>query len=214
MIDMAKLTRLTESEESIVQEFFKDQPMGRFLELGAKDGEPGGSSEPCWNLLIKGWAGYYCEPNPISCASLIENIWPYKNQVQIFNGAVTGTTRFGALNMSLEYEYSSCSSLVPNWINRQSFVTTDPSLVSLDTNCIGFGSLLAHIGINFDFVSIDIEGSDEEVITSVDWNRFTDLKLICLENPSQVSISQVGQAGFAPIGITKHLNMLFTKKIG
>ena len=98
------MIELAGSEEEIVREFFKDQPHGRFLELGAHTGEPRHESEPCWNLLAKGWDGYYCEPNPFNCTKLIRNTWPYRNQIRIFNGAVTGINRFDALYIALDDE--------------------------------------------------------------------------------------------------------------
>ena len=208
------MIELTDSEESIVQEFFKDQPMGRFLELGAKDGEPRNETEPCWNLLAKGWNGYYCEPNPISCGKLIRNTWPYRNQTRIFNGAVAGTNRFDALYIALDDELASCSSLDLEWMNKQPFVTTRQYPFGLNTHSIGFDQLIQYIGSDFDFISIDIEGSDNEVIASVDWNIFTNLKLICAEHPSYDSSVHLAKAGFIATGVTKNSNVFFVKKIG
>ena len=208
------MIELTESEESIVQEFFKDQPMGRFLELGAHTGEPRNETEPCWNLLAKGWDGYYCEPNPINCSKLIRNTWPYRNQIRIFNGAVTGISRFDALYIALDDELASCSSLHPEWMNKQPFVTAQQYPFYLNTHSIGFDQLIQYIGHDFDFISIDIEGSDDEVITSVDWNIFTNLKLICTEHPNHDSFVHLANAGFIHTGVTKNSNVFFVKKIG
>ena len=209
------MIKLVGSEESIVREFFKDQPYGRFLELGAKDGEPNGSSEPCWNLLAKGWYGVYCEPNPISCSKLIRNTWPFRTRVSIFNVAVTGSGGLENLYISLDNEYASCASLNIDWMNNQSFVKAPQESYYVVTNTISFiGLLNCTDPHSLNFISIDIEGCDQDVVTSVNWDQFDNLKLVCLEDPSSVSIEHLAKAGFVPMGMTENENVFFVKDFG
>ena len=207
------MKELIQTEEEFVREFFKDQPIGRFLELGAQDGAPEHPTEPCWNLLVKGWHGYYCEPNPISCGQLIRNTWPYRHRTIILNTAVRGTDTLSLFYMDLEHEYSSASSLHLDWMDKQSFGSAQAPYV-INVHSIGFSKLIQCVGCDFDFISVDIEGSDNEAIDSIDWNVFTNLKLVCTEHPNNNSFDRLAQAGFVPLGITKASNVFFIKDFG
>ena len=207
------MKELTQTEEEFVREFFKDQPTGRFLELGAQDGAPERHNEPCWNLLVKGWHGYYCEPNPISRGQLIRNTWPYRHRTIILNTTVRGTDTLDLFYMDLGHDYSSASSLHLDWMSEQPFGSGQTPYI-INVHSIGFSKLIQCVGYDFDFISIDIEGSDDEVIDSIDWNIFTNLKLICTENPKQNSLERLSQAGFVPLGITRASNVFFIKDFG
>jgi hypothetical protein len=214
-------------EKYFIQDFFKDQPTGRFLEIGAKDGEPDMDSEPMWTLVEKGWSGVYCEPNPISCASLIENILPYKDKIQIFNGAISLPESPGRLeDFHLCFDIPSISSFDVDWQEQTTkgdyWLEHFPHLkldtnrqISIITNTVTFQTLIDKVGNDFDCISIDIEtGLDkvEELIMSIDWGQFKNCKLLCLETSGNKYLAHLEKFGFTSHLVTKNNNIICLKK--
>jgi FkbM family methyltransferase len=165
--------------DKILEESFKDV-QGRFLGIGAHNGND-------WSipLLNQGWTGVYCEPNPFSCSELVRNTEKYRNQVTIVNAAVMENTGLRPFYLSLNSSF--LSSMRPDWLEKLLAIDynkhwdTNPKKVSILTNTISFQDLLDYIGKDFDLVVIDTEGSDAEIIASIDWSQLTNCKIFCFE---------------------------------
>lgn len=198
-----------------VANFFKDQTTGSFLEIGAHDGEIGCHGEPCWRLLEKNWKGVYCEPNPTSCSKLIKNLWTYRENIRIYNMAISSDGRMSNFYIPSREDHASCSSFKLEWIREQSFFDPTSVIYSIVTNTTTLDKLLEfHGNTDFDFIAIDIEGADVEVIPSINWAQFTNLKLLCIESPTYDTTNYLISQGFESIGMSKYQNMFFVKNFG
>ena len=214
-------------EKYFIQDFFKDQPTGRFLEIGARDGEPDMDSEPMWTLVEKGWSGVYCEPNPISCASLIENILPYKDKIQIFNGAISlpdSPSRLEDFHIcldipsisSFDVDWQEQITKGDYWLEHFSHLKLDTNRqISIITNTVTFQTLIDKVGNDFDCISIDIEtrlDKVEELIMSIDWGQFKNCKLLCLEINGNKCLGHLEKFGFSSHLKTKNGNIICLKQ--
>jgi FkbM family methyltransferase len=168
-------------EKEFIPNFFKESPKGRFLEIGANDGEPGNLHEPVWPLVEMGWSGVYCEPNPNACSKLLTNIKPYNN-ITVINGAVS--IKGGLETFYITDDYPMVSSLDPNWISRQSFVPKNSDQYSITTNTFTMQDLVNCVGLDFNCISIDIENTHEvyeKLVNSFNWKLFNQCKVIVIE---------------------------------
>ncbi len=169
-------------DKNIISNFFTGYT-GKFLVIGANDG-----LDQTFSLLENGWKGYYCEPNPISCAKLIENTQKFNDNVTIINSAITPTSKITDFFISIDD--STFSSLDPTWLKNHGMSTQ----CKIITNTIKFQDLLITIGTDFDLIVIDVEGIDIELCQSINWNQFNKCKMLSLEAGPAV-IKQVYQEG-------------------
>ena len=177
------------------------QKSGRFLGVGANIGK-----DWAWPLACNGWHGVYVEPDPSACSQLVKNCKPFGDRIQIVNCAVSGTGGLQSFFCSLKSNYN--SSLNKKWLDK--FVMLNHSKDNDDaehiypilTNTISFTDLISHIGKDFTCIVIDTEGTDEEIVKSVDWSKFTNCELVCIEHefmeiePHLSVISYLHECGF------------------
>jgi FkbM family methyltransferase len=150
-------------EQQIIENFFKDH-VGNFLVIGAANG-----IDQSWNLLKYGWKVVYCEPDPVACKYLLETTQPWRDQVTIVNAAINTTNGLTPFYVSSTVGLSSVHSL-PSTDSREIIV-----------NSIAINDLFEFIGYNFDYVQVDVEGLDHQLITAMDWNKLANCKMICIE---------------------------------
>jgi FkbM family methyltransferase len=150
-------------EQQIIENFFKDH-VGNFLVIGAANG-----IDQSWNLLKSGWNAVYCEPDPVACKYLLETTHPWSDQVTIVNSAINTTGGLTPFHVSPTVGLSSVCPL-PGIDSRE-----------IITNSIAISDLFEFIGYNFDYVQIDAEGLDHQLITAMDWAKLVNCKMICIE---------------------------------
>jgi len=197
-------------EKEFIPNFFKNYPRGRFLEIGANDGEPIGQNEPIWPLVEMGWGGVYCEPNPHACSKLLKNIKPYKDII-VFNGAITEKGGLNTFYMSDEYPMA--SSFDPLWMPKQKYAQPNTEQFSIITSTITLQDLVNYVGSDFDCISLDIECEMEvyeKIIGSFDWRLFHKCKVLVIEGCSHITQAYFESIGFVCAGKSPH-NVIFTR---
>ena len=176
------MIKKTFSEKEFVLEYFKKKKTGQFLEVGANDGNPFSHTEPCWGLVEKGWQGVYVEPNPFGCSKLIEHLTPFNlNKFKIFNCAID--KRIQLAKFFVSKSHPAVSSLQENWTDNLE-QQHDFQKIEIFINTITFDQIFMSTGNNFNFISFDLECSDEILnyhINLIDWSSFKNLKLVCIE---------------------------------
>jgi FkbM family methyltransferase len=171
------------NDNRIVSEFF-DGVTGKFLSIGANNG-----LDQTYELLIKGWTGVYCEPDPFACAKLIETTKNFKDQVTILNCAITPTG--GVTEFFLALGNSFVSSLSLDWIDNHVKNSTTQKII---THSLAFSQVLAMFDYDFDYIQTDTEGYDIQIIESLDWSLVPTCKMICTEAGPAV-LKQLCQQG-------------------
>lgn len=208
-------------EKFVVEEFFVNLPKGRFLEVGANDGNPTLNDEPVWGLKQKGWEGVYVEPNPSSCANLLKNIGPNRPEIQVVNCAISQKSELKTFySVTAKLGSTGTSSFQKDWItflsqslqNRVSFIT--PIII----NTITFDQLFDYVGDNFDFISIDTENTsheNDELIQSINFARLQKCKMLMIESISDSSIRFLQKFNYIPYKSKKYshsdFNFFFVK---
>lgn len=198
-------------EKDFIPEFFKNYTSGRFLEIGANDGEPGGPNEPVWPLVEMGWSGVYCEPNPHACSKLLKNIRPYNKDIQVVNCAVNKVGGLKKFYMSDEYPMS--ASLDPDWIGFMDFVKPGTYQYPIVTNTITMQQLVDFVGTDFDCISIDVENHIlfyKELVESFDWSVFKKCKVLVMELQDQSLNWYFESIGYTRLGQSEY-NTIFVR---
>jgi hypothetical protein len=189
-----------ELDDDVVSNFFRlRKRKGRFLCIGAANG-----IDQTYSLLRKGWSAVYCEPDPVALSSidghgLLKVTENFRDNAIIVNAAITPLSGI-------------CDFYINNTIalSTTKKELSDSTSIPVIINTIGFNQLLDYVGEDFDYVQIDSEGNDVELIQSIDWGkRLPNCKMICVELGIGVWAQLLAQ-GYIMSEVTEH-NIYFTR---
>lgn len=166
------------NEQQIILDFFKDFK-GTFLDIGANDGI---TLSNTYALVLGGWRGLLVEASPRAYGRLLENM-PFENDLTIINVAVGSYDGEIVLHESGELLGKGDVALVSS--TKQDEVHRWDSLKipfeDRKVSCVTFKKLLEQTKFKkFDFISMDIEGMELEVLPQMDFNEL-ECKLACIE---------------------------------
>lgn len=164
------------NEEEIIQRYF-DGTTGTFLDLGANDGI---TLSNTMALSLNGWSGCLVEASPKAIARL-EILYEKNTKCDIVNAAIGSYNGEIILHESGEHlgkgDVALLSSVKDSELERWKTETFTPVTVP----CINFATLLGLTRYNkFDFISIDIEGMELDVLPQMDLKALG-CWLLCVE---------------------------------
>jgi FkbM family methyltransferase len=169
--------------DQILKELFQNKT-GKFLGIGANIGK-----DWSWPLLKNGWQGILVEPDPTACAALIRNSQEFHEQLTIVNTAVSSKSALTPFYLSLKSSWNSSMNI--HWLKKTmennkhnlSAEQDDKNHIhEIVTHAIGFQDLVNYVGNKFDVIVIDTEGSDSQIVMSLDWQQFQQCTLVCIEH--------------------------------
>lgn len=159
------------NEQGIIVNYFGERP-GRFLDIGAYDGKTFSNT---FRLLELGWRGVLVEPSPTIIPLLRNNVEPFGSNAQVMayaigesDGRVTFYDNGGAV-----------ATTKPEHAQKWSKAT---AFQQCEVNQITPATLLDLSGENFDFLNIDVEGANIEVMRAMPWHRLRGLTMVCVEH--------------------------------
>jgi len=157
-----------DNESQLISEFFQNRAPGFFVDVGAADPQLGSQS---WCLEQAGWSGVLVEPRP-DCAERLRR----ERQARVYEVACSSPRNAGrTMQLRLRGGFSTLNdSLV---VAGMTAPTAIPVLIrTLD-------DILTEAGAPdpIDFLSIDVEGHEIEVLEGFDFNRWKP-RLILIED--------------------------------
>jgi FkbM family methyltransferase len=147
-------------EKKLVWKFFGQQRAGVFVEVGANDPVAGSQT---WLLEQNGWRGVLVEPQ----AALCEKLRAQRKNSQVFQVACSGPGNEGEMDLLLA-KHDGASTLQPQRDTHGTlFVGTERvKVTTLD-------QVLQSAGVaQIDFLSLDVEGHEIEVMRGLDFEKF------------------------------------------
>ena len=171
------------NEEELVKAYFADQNPKSLclLDIGANDGETFSNSR---QLILDGWKAVLIEPSPRAFQKL-KKLYPRNPNVKLKELAIfdkTGEVTFhesGSWNED-ESDVALLSSVkeseLKRWGDRVSFTETK-------VKSFTFHDFIEKENLSetkFDFISIDAEGVDWEILSQIDLTKFG-CKCVCVE---------------------------------
>jgi len=164
-------------EESIILDFFGQDSTGTVVDVGAADGIRYSNSR---YLIELGWSGVLVEPHP-TYFDKINELYKDIDSVTTINAAVYSEEGEMPFYVYGRDEHAQVSTLSKEFKERVVNVHGDkfeenPTMV----NVIRLSTVLQEAG-KVDFLSVDCEGVDMEVIKSNDWDLYRPT-LVCVEH--------------------------------
>lgn len=155
------------NEERYITSYFKDFT-GTLLDLGANDGKTFSNS---LKLIEKGWKATLVEASPTIFTKL-RNLHKDNKKVQCVNVAVgnenKNLTFYESGNLIGKEDYSLVSTIDKEELKRW----PDIKFKKMEVTCFDYKNMLTFSKIkSFDFISIDIEGLDYDVLSQIDLSK-------------------------------------------
>lgn len=170
-------------EEKVILDYFKDYPSGTFVSIGENDGATFSNVRA---LALSGkFCGIMIEPSPRAFARLKQLYQDTKGCFYLYNyaiGVTNGTvTLYESGELVKQGDVGLVSTLIEKETERFKRVT---NYEAIEVDCYRWKTAMNRWKFKkFDFISIDIEGLEIEVLEQID---LTETKLICVEtNGSQ-----------------------------
>lgn len=168
-------------EEDIINSFFNSKKQGFFVDVGAADGEDNSNTRYLAKHLD--WSGVLIEPHPEFYQSL-STLYKENNKIKTINAAVYNSEGNLPFYLFGEYRDAQISTLDEKFKQKVISIYGN-KFKSVDIKTIKLQTIFKEIynnGVNtIDFLSVDCEGADIEVLESNDWNIYRP-SLICVEH--------------------------------
>ena len=158
------------NEQEIILQHFGDR-IGRFLDIGAFTGP---DLSNVWALLETGWSGVLVEPDPFNLVKLIEHARPFCKQATIVCAGLGPRRELIRLRMDETEGRRWASSFVPH--NPGVVV---PSHDQVMVPVLPISDILS-LG-PFDFISIDAEWMDFDILKSLTHQDLDGCRMIIIE---------------------------------
>ena len=167
------MTNYSQNDEQDVITAYFGSNLGNFLDIGAYDGVKLSNTRA---LLEQGWTGTLVEPSPIIFSQLMANTADYADKVTLVNAAVITTESepiafydsLGDAISTTDPQHLVKWKSHPFW--RSFFVMP----IRSQQFCMKFG-------FDYDFVSIDVEGQNYNLVRSLPLANFDKMRMICIE---------------------------------
>lgn len=167
-------------EQAVILKYFQGRvSMGSFLSIGENDGETLSNVRA---LALTGWAGVCVEPARIAYAKL-EELYRFSSMVRLVPAAITPTDGPVDFYDSGTHLYKGDTSLLsttrPEELAR--WKRSGEVFTKTTVRGITFATLLKETGVNhFDFITIDAEGADYDILKQIDLTA-VGCRLLCVE---------------------------------
>lgn len=159
-------------EEPYILKTFSNT-IGRFLDIGAYDGKCFSTTHA---LALKGWGGVCVEPSP-SVLPALHALYKTNAKIGVLPVAIadiTGKILFydsnGDMVSSIDPEHAK------KWQDSAGSIFTEVQVDALTPT-----DLFAKVGYDFEFISLDVEGINLEVLSEFPFEQLTKTKLLCVE---------------------------------
>jgi FkbM family methyltransferase len=167
-------------DEFLNENFFKNKRNGIFVDIGAYDGIDGSNSYFFEKYLD--WEGLCIEPIPSVFKKLIKNrncfceqvaAWK-ENDIKKFKIIEGYSEMLSGLIDCYEGEHKKRIDSEIQSFNQKS--------IEIEIQCVDINALLSKYNLyNIDFLSIDVEGGEIEILKKIDFSKFK-IKYISVEN--------------------------------
>lgn len=159
-------------EDAVIGAYFASK-IGRFLDIGAYDGIRLSNTR---KLLENGWSGTYVEPSPPIFGELLSNTMDYIPYVKLWNTALTHEK--SGMVMFHDSLGDAISTISDKHIEKWKQHSRWRSFMIHMTNVIDFFDVE---GTDFDFLSLDVEGLNYEILMAMPYALLSSVQMICIE---------------------------------
>lgn len=163
------------NEQHYITEFFKDNKDGRFIDIGAYDFRTFSNTLA---LIEKGWSGVGIEPSPFAFIAAMKTCEQYP-QIKLVNAAISTTPGL------VEFAESKGDAIGTTSKSHESVWATQVKYQHIYVNTITIREILRVFGEQFDFISLDVEGTNLEILKTLPL-QIMNPSLICIEHEGKI----------------------------
>lgn len=194
------------NEEEFLINYFKGLSNGILVDIGAADGINNSNSR---YLIEIGWSGLLVEPNKKNFEKLIDLYSNNKNIVLENKGCSENSIESAEFYIDQNDQYQQLSTFSPNQVIKCKKMY-NCGFINDKIDLIKTSDLLVKHSLNkINFMSIDTESYDTNVIKGIDFSLF-DIDLICVED-NNTEINQILLNNGYKL-IYKTANIFYSKK--
>jgi len=152
-------------ESEFVDNLLQGRRGGFFVECGAADGEQ--LSNSLFFELHRNWTGLLIEANPGFHRALLSK----NRRAYVVRACLSSTTK----PETVKFKLSGLGSGMANRMHNSAFVDFDiEHKPVVDVQCFPLNSIAAALGVHhIDYLSLDVEGPEVEILRTVDWTQLT-----------------------------------------
>jgi len=161
-------------EDVILMQRFGDKPNGFVVDVGASDGMTGSNT---FYLTWDGWGGVLIEPEKTQF-ELLQRLYADRPDVVCLNEAIGIASK--VVPFYVNGPYSTLSFAWQQACIKEYDICYQEVIETVRLRRLGVLLRVAKAPKHIDFLSVDCEGWDLEVLQSMDWEHF-DVDLICVE---------------------------------
>lgn len=162
-------------EEEVILNWFKNRSIGKLLDIGACDPFYLSNTRA---LIEIGFSGVLVEPVP-SAVEIFKKEYKNNNKIEICSNAIDTTVGIKDFYIGQDSYLSTLS---------KEF-TQNPNLLALNfkyklskVEAITPNMLFEKYGYDFDFIDLDVEGSNWDILQLIPFEKLNKLSLICIEH--------------------------------
>lgn len=159
-------------EEKFILEYFEDFK-GRFLEIGSYSPEVFSNTRA---LVLNGWSGVMIEPEPASFIG-ISNFYKDNPNIECVNAAL-GTKR-----ELIKFYDSNGGAISTTSDSHMRKWKEQTSYRKIWVNTITIQDIYDTFGDEFDFISLDVEGTNWELLQTINLEK---VRLLCIEHDEKI----------------------------
>lgn len=160
------------NEEEVILEYFKEKT-GRFLDVGAYNAQTFSNT---FALVERGWSGVSIEPSPTVFNAAVKNCEAYPS-VDLVNAAL-------AVERGLIQFYDSNGDAVSSTSIEHTQKWHMVNFKKFYVNTVTIEDILTKFGEHFDMVSLDVEGTNLELLRTLPLERMG-TRLIVIEHDNK-----------------------------
>lgn len=160
------------SEELFILEYFKDQPKGKFIDIGAYHIFKFSNTRA---LYEKGWSGVLVEPAPENFKAISEH-YKGNNRIEVLNCAV------GVVGG--EIDFYSCKDAVStsDIAHKTKWELAGVPYEKIKVNQVNVIDFMNQYCTGVDFLSIDTEATNIQLFRMIPDFVFEQIKMLCIEH--------------------------------
>jgi FkbM family methyltransferase len=177
------------AEDVVLWRAFRDQPTGYYVDIGA--------NHPVWDSVTKhfydhGWHGINVEPLPARHAEL-QRDRPRDLNLNLGVADAPGTMSF--------HEVPSASGLSTfNTSLSDYYVADGREIIEREVDVLTLAEIVdSHVEEAVDFLKVDVEGFEKQVLSSADWSRFRPRAVVVEATYPELWSSTLLDAGYVMV---------------
>lgn len=174
------------NEDEIIQAYFGDRK-GRFLDIGAYNGVTFSNTEQLANL---GWGGVCVEPSAIPFKDLIA-LYNERDDIQVCNCVISPAHPSG-----LDIFFDNAGDAVSSYDSKHMEVWAEQGCKfhPFLTAFVPIKDLIAKIGLDFEFINIDVEGTNFALTAAILPLLGEKNEMLCVEAENNEAMKQMVQS--------------------